>query len=48
MAADDLVGNMPMERLVTFAQEVKLHGKLNLLAFESAYNEALRVFPSRD
>ncbi len=45
MAADELVGNMPMEKLITFAQEHKMAGDLNLLAFESAYNRALQTFP---
>lgn len=45
MAADELVGNMPMEKLLSFAQEQKAAGNLNLLAFESAYNRALQTFP---
>lgn len=45
MAADDLVGNMPTEKLLSFAQEKKQAGNLNLLAFESAYNRALQTFP---
>lgn len=45
MAADDLVGNMPMEKLLTFAQEKKVSGGINMLAFESAYNKALQTFP---
>ncbi|AEV31707.1 isopropylmalate/homocitrate/citramalate synthase [Owenweeksia hongkongensis DSM 17368] len=45
MAADDLVGNMPMEKLLSFAQEKKVAGNVNMLAFESAYNKALQTFP---
>lgn len=45
MAADDLVGNMPMEKLLSFAQEHKVAGNINMLAFESAYNKALQTFP---
>ncbi len=45
MAADDLVGNMPTEKLLSFVQEKKLSAGLNPLAFESAYNVALRTFP---
>ncbi len=45
MAADDLVGNMPMEKLLSFAQENKVAGNVNMLAFESAYNKALQTFP---
>lgn len=45
MAKDDLVGNMPMEKLISFAQKEKLDHGLNLLDFESAYNKALETFP---
>ena len=45
MAADELVGNMPMEKLLSFAQEYKVAGNINMLAFESAYNQALKTFP---
>ncbi len=46
MAADDLVGNMPMEKLLSFSEEHKLKHGLNPLAFESSYNMALEVFPN--
>ncbi len=45
MATDDLTGNMPTEKLLTFVQENKLKHDLDLLAFESSYNEALKTFP---
>ena len=45
MADDDLVGNMPMEKLLSFAQTRQLETGINTLAFESAYNEALKTFP---
>lgn len=45
MATDDLTGNMPTEKLLTFVQEKKLPHNLDLLAFESSYNEALKTFP---
>lgn len=45
MASDDLVGNMPTEKLLSFAQERGLGKDLNMLAFESAYNKALQTFP---
>tara|TARA_R110002050_G_scaffold122015_3_gene240491 strand:+ start:26912 stop:27772 length:861 start_codon:yes stop_codon:yes gene_type:complete len=45
MATDELTGNMPTEKLLTFIQEKKLRHDLDLLAFESAYNEALKTFP---
>ncbi len=44
MAVDDLVGNMPTEKLITFAEEHGLQHGLNSLALESAYNEALNIF----
>ncbi len=45
MAADNLVGNMPTEKLLSFAQERGMGKELNMLAFESAYNKALQTFP---
>lgn len=45
MAADDLVGNMPTEKLLSFAQEKGVANNINMLAFESAYNRALQIFP---
>lgn len=41
MATDSLVGNMPTEKLITFAEEKGLNHGLNPLALESAYNEAI-------
>jgi hydroxymethylglutaryl-CoA lyase len=45
MAKDDLTGNMPTEKLITFMAAEKIESKINVLAFESAYNEALKTFP---
>ncbi len=45
MADDDLVGNMPTEKLLTFAQRNNLEHNLNPLALEVAYNKSLEVFP---
>ena len=45
MADDDLVGNMPMEKLLSFAQARHIETDINNLAFESAYNKALDTFP---
>lgn len=45
LAQDELCGNMPMENLMSFAQEMKLETGTNALAFESAYNQAIRTFP---
>ncbi|MFN3952507.1 MAG: hydroxymethylglutaryl-CoA lyase [Thermaurantimonas sp.] len=44
MAKDDLTGNMPTEKLISYMLSEKLPNNLNLLAFESAYNEALKIF----
>jgi len=44
MAKDDLVGNMPTEKLVSFTQEKKIETGINTLAFESAYNKAIDTF----
>ncbi|MFT5969734.1 MAG: hydroxymethylglutaryl-CoA lyase [Flavobacteriales bacterium] len=46
MAKDDLTGNMPTEKLITFMAAEKIESKINVLAFESAYNEALKTFPT--
>lgn len=43
MAKNDLVGNTPTEKLITFAQSVKGETKLDLMAFESAVNSALQI-----
>lgn len=45
MADDDLVGNMPTEKLISFVQARQIPHQLDLLAFESAYNRALQTFP---
>ncbi len=45
MANDELVGNMPTEKVLSFIQEMKIPSNLNVLAFESAYNKALDTFP---
>ena len=44
MAKDDLVGNMPTEKLLSFSQEKKIETAINTLAFESAYNKAIDTF----
>lgn len=45
MAKNDLVGNMPTEKLLSFTQEKKLETGVNPLAFESAFNKAIDTFP---
>lgn len=44
MAINELVGNMPTEKLLSFAQEKKESTSVNTLAFESAFNKAIDVF----
>lgn len=44
MAKDELTGNMPTEKLLSYFTAEKVNTNLNPLSFESAYNEALRVF----
>ncbi len=43
MAKDDLTGNMPTEKLLSYFT-TKKHSDLNALSFESAYNEATKIF----
>lgn len=45
MADDDLVGNMPTEKLITFMQEQHSGHNLDLRAFENSINEAHKTFP---
>ncbi|AXT20628.1 hydroxymethylglutaryl-CoA lyase [Flavobacteriaceae bacterium AU392] len=44
MAADELTGNMPTEKLLSYFTSKKTETNLNALSFESAYNEATKVF----
>ena len=44
LAKDDLVGNIPTEKLLSFIQEKKIETRINILAFESAYNKAIDTF----
>ncbi len=44
MAKDELVGNLPTEKLLTYFAENKIETTINPTAFENAYNEAQRVF----
>ena len=44
MSKDDLVGNIPTEKLLSFTQEKKIETAINTLAFESAYNKAIDLF----
>ena len=44
MAKDELVGNLPTEKLLTYFAQNKIQNPINATAFENAYNEAQRVF----
>lgn len=44
MAKDELTGNMPTEKLLSYFTSVKSETNLNALSFESAYNEATKIF----
>lgn len=43
MAKDELTGNMPTEKLLSYLTAKKVHD-LNAMSFESAYNEASKIF----
>ena len=44
MAKDELTGNMPTEKLITYFNQQKVEIGIKAMAFESAYNEALKIF----
>ncbi len=44
MAKDELVGNLPTEKLISYFAQNNVKTSINPLAFENAYNEAQRVF----
>ncbi len=44
MAKDDLTGNMPTEKMLSYFTANKIETNLSAMSFESAYNEALKVF----
>ena len=43
MAKDELTGNMPTEKVLSYLTTKKAHD-LNAMSFESAYNEASKIF----
>ena len=43
MAKDELTGNMPTEKMIILFYSKKCH-TLNAMSFESAYNEATKIF----
>ena len=44
MAKDDLTGNMPTEKLLSYFTAQKADTNLSAMSFESAYNEASKLF----
>lgn len=44
MAKDELTGNMPTEKLVSYFTQQKANTGIHPMIFESAYNEALKIF----
>jgi hydroxymethylglutaryl-CoA lyase len=44
MATDELTGNMPTEKMLSYFSANKQNSGLNSLSFESAYNEATKLF----
>lgn len=44
MAKDDLTGNMPTEKLLSYFTTQKAETNLSAMSFESAYNEASKLF----
>lgn len=44
MAKDDLTGNMPTEKMLSYFTAQKADTNLSPMSFESAYNEAIKIF----
>jgi len=44
MASDNLIGNMPTEKIISYCQEKRLETNINPLKFEAAYNYASDIF----
>jgi hydroxymethylglutaryl-CoA lyase len=44
MAKDDLTGNMPTEKLLSYFTSEKADTNCRATSFESSYNEALKIF----
>lgn len=44
MAKDELTGNMPTERMVSYFTAAKADANIQAMSFESAYNEASKIF----
>ncbi len=44
MAKDELTGNMPTEKMVSYFTTAKANANIQAMSFESAYNEASKIF----
>lgn len=44
MAKDELTGNMPTEKLISYFTSKKEYTNINSLSFESAYNQSFKIF----
>lgn len=44
MAKDELTGNMPTEKLLSYFTVAKAETEVSMMSFESAYNEATKIF----
>jgi len=44
MAKDELVGNLPTEKFISYLHRNDIPNPLDMTAFENAYNEALKIF----
>lgn len=44
MAKDDLTGNMPTEKMLSYFTTHKIMSNINPMSFESAHNEATKIF----
>ena len=44
MAKDELTGNMPTEKLISYLAQTKAQTDINTMSFESSYNEASKIF----
>ena len=44
MAKDELTGNMPTEKMLSYFTAEKTENNINPMSFESAHNEATKIF----
>ena len=44
MAKDELTGNMPTEKVLSYMTEAKADTNVRMMSFESSYNEATKIF----